>query len=517
MAHHHVFRAENLPRSEVKKTVVSKAMTIVAYVAVFWILLPVFLLFTGFRLDILWPIAIPLTSGSLVAGWVLVSLGSFVIVASTAQLWYQGKGLPISDLPPSHFVSAGFYRLWRHPIYVGFTLLFAGVTCFFGSPWCLAFSTPLLLLGWIAYVLYFEEPVLIERFGSAYLDYRKRVPLLFPRLSRRSNDARAGSPSVQSHVRLNTSLKAFLNTFLNKIANHTILFRRGRLIVVTYGLFLSIGAMLTTIVMSTALIQHGLSTGEVGGLVVALALAVGPVGWIFWWAGNAGRLIHERYFGLGQIGFISYGALTASAIVIVFMARLLDVQIFLLSDALMVGLFVVYAVGRIGCLTYGCCYGKQTTGPIGVVYENENAKMIRLGDRRKIARHPVQLYAAGHGLLALLLLNAMAYATIPAGLLTAAGLMLAGIGRTYTESYRDRERTIFGRFTWGHVGGWITFVIGCAMLWIVAPVVDADAPIPFRIGALLDNPGIWPFVAIVGVIVLIVFGVHWKRVGVWFE
>jgi diaminopimelate decarboxylase len=96
------------------------------------------------------------------------------------QLWFRGKGLPISHLPPTEFVATGVYRYLRHPIYVGYTLAFAGAAILLHSFWSLAFSTPLLLIGWTAYARFYEEPGLIARFGGRYREYRSTTAMLLP-------------------------------------------------------------------------------------------------------------------------------------------------------------------------------------------------------------------------------------------------------------------------------------------------------------------------------------------------
>jgi phosphatidylglycerol:prolipoprotein diacylglycerol transferase len=60
------------------------------------------------------------------------------------------------------------------------------------------------------------------------------------------------------------------------------------------------------------------------------------------------------------------------------------------------------AVGRIGCLMAGCCYGKPTLGPIALVYSDFSAPVRPIG----VPLHATQLYAAAAcGLIALYLIR----------------------------------------------------------------------------------------------------------------
>jgi methanethiol S-methyltransferase len=75
-------------------------------------------------------------------------------------------------------VVAGLYKLVRHPLY----------TCGLILVWLPPVMTWNLLafaIGATVYILigaYFEERKLVAEFGQAYLDYRKRTPMLIPGL-----------------------------------------------------------------------------------------------------------------------------------------------------------------------------------------------------------------------------------------------------------------------------------------------------------------------------------------------
>lgn len=161
-----------------------RLLIVTAYVIVFWGLLPALLLAAGFRIDaicVLSPVAGP------VATWLgacLVLFGCVIMISTMLQLWTHGKGLPISHLPPTEFVAGGWYRRWRHPIYIGYSMTFAGASLLIGSPGSLAVGTPLLWIGWTVYALYYEEPILIRRYGERYLRYREHTPLWLPRIGR---------------------------------------------------------------------------------------------------------------------------------------------------------------------------------------------------------------------------------------------------------------------------------------------------------------------------------------------
>ena len=77
-------------------------------------------------------------------------------------------------------VATGSYEVVRHPQYLGGLLAHAGIS-FLLSAWFSLLFTPVM-----AAIIYLisrkEEEELIREFGKEYEDYKKRVPMLIPRL-----------------------------------------------------------------------------------------------------------------------------------------------------------------------------------------------------------------------------------------------------------------------------------------------------------------------------------------------
>ncbi|MBI4132573.1 MAG: isoprenylcysteine carboxylmethyltransferase family protein [Candidatus Sungbacteria bacterium] len=76
--------------------------------------------------------------------------------------------------PVETIVSGGPYGYSRNPMYLAFTLIYAGIALAVNSFW------PLVLLPFLLGLMYYgvirrEERYLEERFGEKYRDYRRRV------------------------------------------------------------------------------------------------------------------------------------------------------------------------------------------------------------------------------------------------------------------------------------------------------------------------------------------------------
>lgn len=85
---------------------------------------------------------------------------------------YENEDL---DAKPE-FISNGLYSVSRHPVYL-FSILFLGFRPY------MDFFYLLFFLSTVAYFYigsYLEEKKMIEKFGSGYIEYIKKVPRIFP-------------------------------------------------------------------------------------------------------------------------------------------------------------------------------------------------------------------------------------------------------------------------------------------------------------------------------------------------
>jgi protein-S-isoprenylcysteine O-methyltransferase Ste14 len=93
------------------------------------------------------------------------------------------KGSPIPFNPPPALVVNGLYRVVRNPMHVGWTVLLIGVAVLMQSFTLLVIFIPLFIAVHVIYLKFVEEKELEKKFGQAYIDYKKKVPMFFPRLT----------------------------------------------------------------------------------------------------------------------------------------------------------------------------------------------------------------------------------------------------------------------------------------------------------------------------------------------
>ncbi|SEN11803.1 methanethiol S-methyltransferase [Bradyrhizobium sp. OK095] len=130
-------------------------------------------------------------------GWVIALTSTYMIdhfdLFGLRQAFFALRGAEISG---QSFRTPLFYKIVRHPLMLGFLLAFWATPEMTAGHLLFALANT----AYILVALQFEERDLIGEFGATYQEYRRRVPMLVPRLfTRRPADERqpprpAGAP-----------------------------------------------------------------------------------------------------------------------------------------------------------------------------------------------------------------------------------------------------------------------------------------------------------------------------------
>ena len=123
------------------------------------------------------PFVVGCVYGVYFLGWGLLFVSTCAIchfdLFGLRQIWLNFRG---QQYVPYEFKIPTLYNVVRHPIYVGWLMIF------WAAP-VMTFSHLLFAVGTTAYILIaiqLEERDLVKHFGQKYVDYRDNVPMLIP-------------------------------------------------------------------------------------------------------------------------------------------------------------------------------------------------------------------------------------------------------------------------------------------------------------------------------------------------
>jgi protein-S-isoprenylcysteine O-methyltransferase Ste14 len=120
-----------------------------------------------------------------IVGGLLMVLGFSLGFWSVLTQLTRGRGTPLPVMPTQELLTEGPFRYCRNPMTLGTILAYLGIGVGAGT-----IAGTVLVLGLsgslLVYLKRLEEGELAERFGEAYLAYRREVPFIIPRSRQRA-------------------------------------------------------------------------------------------------------------------------------------------------------------------------------------------------------------------------------------------------------------------------------------------------------------------------------------------
>jgi len=145
------------------------------------------------------------------------------------------------------------------------------------------------------------------------------------------------------------------------------------------------------------------------------------------------------------------------------------------------GLAIGHAIGRLGCFSAGCCYGKETHVAWAVTFTNPMARDIT-GTPLNVPLHPTQLYEFAAELANFVVLFWLARRKRFEGQVIGLYLFLYGIERFLIEFYRGDEGRghLFGNMLTGTQGIAIALILCGGLLWALRIPLRQTATAPAK-------------------------------------
>jgi phosphatidylglycerol:prolipoprotein diacylglycerol transferase len=218
---------------------------------------------------------------------------------------------------------------------------------------------------------------------------------------------------------------------------YPILFRLGGLTIYAYGFFIAIGFIVGFILATLKARKEGIPFERVVDLFFYSVLSAILGSRILFVLINLdsyrGNLL--QIFKIWEGGLVFYGGLILAASVSIGYMRWHRLPIWKLADMFSPPIALGLVFGRIGCFFAGCCYGKETSLPWGVIFTDPNS-LARLN----VTLHPTQLYEAASGLAIFFFLNWKAKRKTFDGQIFWLFLFLYSVFRFFIEMFRGDPR-----------------------------------------------------------------------------
>ena len=230
-----------------------------------------------------------------------------------------------------------------------------------------------------------------------------------------------------------------------------------------YGLMIGIGVAVALFVGDYRAKKRGLNGDLIYGLTVTTVILGFLAARILFIITEWQNFLQDPMRYITGNGFVVFGGIIGGVLTIYGYCKWKKMDFPAYLDLMIPSVALAQGFGRIGCFLAGCCYGKETDSPLGVVFTNShfapnNVKVL-----------PSQLFmAAGDFLLAFVLLW-YAKKDRAKGKISMLYLMLYSVGRFVVEFTRNDDRGFVGVLSTSQFIGIFTFVIGAVLFFAVIP------------------------------------------------
>ncbi len=234
------------------------------------------------------------------------------------------------------------------------------------------------------------------------------------------------------------------------------LFSIGPFTVHGYGLMIGIGVLCCILMGMKRAKKYGLSEDAVTDIAI-FGLIAGFLGakllyLIVEWK----RFVKDPLDVLGSEGFVVYGGIIAGVLAAIIYCKRKKLIFLEYFDLCAASISLAQGFGRLGCFLAGCCYGRETDLPIGVVFPESS--LAPAGVRVL----PTQLFSSAGNFLIMFILLWHYKHRKRVGDTGFLYMLLYGVGRFCIEFLRNDSRGTVGVFSTSQFIS--LFIIAAALL-----------------------------------------------------
>jgi len=245
---------------------------------------------------------------------------------------------------------------------------------------------------------------------------------------------------------------------------HPILFRLGPIPIHAYGVAIAVGLLIGLFLLRRDARRFGLDPDAIAdaatvGFIVGLAGARATYVAMNWdeFASNPIAIIA---FWRGLSGFVFLGGFIPGLAVGLAAIKRRGIRPLAAADLAAPYVALVLAFGRVGCFMYGCCFGRPTDSPLGIVFPPGSPAWYAFGNTPV---HPTQLYSSANALVTFAVLYGLTRRRRPEGLILGVLCLWYGVFRFLVEFLRG-DNPLFRGLT---PSQWVAIPLAAAGIWLI--------------------------------------------------
>ena len=257
---------------------------------------------------------------------------------------------------------------------------------------------------------------------------------------------------------------------------HPIAVKLGPLPIHWYGVMVALGFLAGLWTASRRGLRDGIAAEKIldlgpwlilGAILGARTLYVTS----YWREQFAGKPIWE-VFMIQHGGLVFYGGLMGASLACILYVRLKKLPLWKVADVLAPSIALGYVFGRIGCLMYGCCYGRVCHLPWAVrfppgslAFDQQRAEgTLDPSATQSLPVHPTQIYESLLNLGLYVALEYLYHRKKFDGQVFATYLVCYAVLRSFVEMFR-------GDYPQLYLGGWATPAHLVSIMILVAGLI----------------------------------------------